>query len=252
MTTTAKRVIKIVLVIVFILSVGANAYIFHKYSAIKNKVEVIVDDTIDTIHSDIVEKNEELNEEYTDTISELEESFRAPEVIYKDLEPLVDEDGRTFVISKINGEEYKFYLSDNISESQQQVVFYADRLNFVTSKYETEVQRRNEMITELERQLEQAKADLKRDLTDAEMQELVNNVKLKFFRFGIDIWVFDNLPVSEWITNGKVDRWGYFSAGIGANFLFMNKLNLRVSVGMQQQIDNSLNPTVGFSIGWYF
>lgn len=251
-TKKTKTILGIIATVLFIGSLALNIFIFSRYNKIKTKVTNIVDEKIDNVQTIIVEKNEELNKEYESTITELESSFQAPQVVYKNMEPLVDEDGRTYVISTVNGEDYKFYLADNVEESQQQVVFYADRLNFVTKQYETEVQKRNEMIDELEFQLETAKRELKRDLTDAEMQQLVHNIKTKFFRFGIDVWVGGTLPLTQLIKDGKVDRWGYFSGGLGANFLFMEKVNVRFSIGMEQQIDNTLNPIVGIAIGWYF
>lgn len=252
MTKKTKVILIIIAVLLFLGSLALNIFIFSRYNKIKSRVTDIVDEKIDNVQTIIVEKNEELNSEYESTITELEESFQAPQIIYKNMEPLVDEDGRTYVISSVNGEDYKFYLADNIEESQQQVVFYADRLNFVTKQYESEVQKRNEMIDELEFQLETMKRELKRDLTDAEMQQLVHNIKTKFFRFGIDIWVGGTMPITKFINDGKIDRWAYFSGGLGANFLFMEKVNVRFSIGMEHQMDNSINPMVGIAIGWYF
>lgn len=248
----ARNIIIIVSTVLFTASVGMNIYIFSKYSKIKDKVDTIVDNKVDDIKDTINDKKDEINTDYEKSVTELEYDIHHAEIIYKDIDPLIDEDGRTFVSIKVNDEEHKFYLADDITDSHKQTAFLTDKLNYVTEQRELDNIKYNEMIDEINAELEKARADLKRDLTDSEMQELVNNTKKKFIRFGIDVWAMDNLPVTQWINTGKVDKLGYFSGGIGGSILINNQFSVRLSVGMQQQIDNSFNPTVGISIGYYF
>lgn len=247
-----RNIIIIVCAVLFTASVGMNIYIFSKYSKIKNKVDTIVDNKVDNIQDTIKDKKDEINFDYDKSINELEHEIRHAEVIYKDVDPLIDEDGRTFVSIQVNGEEHKFYLADDITDSHRQTAFLTDKLNYVTEQRELDNEKYNAMIDEINAELEKARADLKRDLTDSEMQELVNNVKKKFIRFGIDLWAMDNLPVTQWINTGKIEKLGYFSGGVGGSILINNQFNIRLSIGMQQQTDNTFNPTVGISIGYYF
>lgn len=247
-----RNIIIIVCIVLFVASVGLNVYIFSKYSKIKDKVNTIVDNKVDNIQETINDKKDEINADYEKSVNEFEYEIRHAEVIYKDVDPLIDEDGKTFVSIQVNGEEHKFYLADDITDSHKQTAFLTDKLNYVTEQRELDNEKYNAMIDEINAELEQARADLKRDLTDSEMQELVNNVKKKFIRFGIDVWAMDNLPVTQWINTGKVEKLGYFSGGIGGSVLINNQLNIRLSIGMQQQTDNTFNPTVGISIGYYF
>ena len=252
MEKRTRNIIIIVCAVLFTASVGMNIYIFSKYSKIKNKVDTIVDTKVDDIQNTIKDKKDEINFDYEKSVTELEHDIRHAEVIYKDVDPLIDEDGRTFVSIKVNGEEHKFYLADDILDAHRQTAFLSDKLNYVTEQRELDNEKYNEMIDEINAELEKARAELKRDLTDSEMQELVNNVKSKFIRFGIDLWVMDNLPVTQWINTGKIEKLGYFSGGVGGSVLINNKFNLRLSVGMQQQTDNTFNPTIGISVGYYF
>lgn len=247
-----RNIIIIVCAVLFTASVGMNIYIFSKYSKIKNKVDTIVDNKVDNIQDTIKDKKDEINFDYEKSVNELEHEIRHAEVIYKDVDPLIDEDGRTFVSIHVNGEEHKFYLADDITDSHRQTAFLTDKLNYVTEQRELDNEKYNAMIDEINAELEKARADLKRDLTDSEMQELVNNVKKKFIRFGIDLWAMDNLPVTQWINTGKIEKLGYFSGGVGGSILINNQFNIRLSIGMQQQTDNTFNPTVGISIGYYF
>lgn len=247
-----RNIIIIVCAVLFTASVGMNIYIFSKYSKIKDKVNTIVDNKVDNIQDTIKDKKDEINFDYEKSVNELEHEIRHAEVIYKDVDPLIDEDGRTFVSIHVNGEEHKFYLADDITDSHRQTAFLTDKLNYVTEQRELDNEKYNAMIDEINAELEKARADLKRDLTDSEMQELVNNVKKKFIRFGIDLWAMDNLPVTQWINTGKIEKLGYFSGGVGGSILINNQFNIRLSIGMQQQTDNTFNPTVGISIGYYF
>lgn len=247
-----RNIIIIVCAVLFVASVGLNVYIFSKYSKIKDKVNTIVDNKVDNIQDTIKDKKDEINFDYEKSVNELEHEIRHAEVIYKDVDPLIDKDGRTFVSIHVNGEEHKFYLADDITDSHRQTAFLTDKLNYVTEQRELDNEKYNAMIDEINAELEKARADLKRDLTDSEMQELVNNVKKKFIRFGIDLWAMDNLPVTQWINTGKIEKLGYFSGGVGGSILINNQFNIRLSIGMQQQTDNTFNPTVGISIGYYF
>ena len=253
MTARVKKIIGISGICLLVVSLGLNVYIFVKYSKIKHKISEIVDNKIDNISNNVEEKNEEINNQHDEVVFNLENSFSKPENInYEVYQPAIASDGTKYVVNKINGKEYKFYLEDDIEKSHQQIVFYADKLNFLTDEYEKEALARNNMIIELQDELEKAKQELKRDLTDEEMSQLVNNIRTKFVRFGLDLWVNDNIPLTQWSNEGKINSWGYFSGGVGFNWLFMDKINLRLSVGAQQQIDNSINPTIGASIGFYF
>lgn len=252
MVKKVKNTIIVTFVVLFAVSVGMNIYIFSKYSKIRDKVDGIVDNRVDTIQDTITTKKDEINADYEKSVTELEYDIRHAEVIYRDVDPLIDADGRTFVSIKVNDEEHKFYLADDITDSHKQTAFLTDKLNYVTEQRELDNVKYNETIDEITAELEKARADLKRDLTDGEMQELVKNVKQKFIRFGIDLWAMDNLPVTQWINTGKVEKLGYFSGGIGGSVLINNQFNVRLSIGMQQQIDNTFNPTVGISIGYYF
>lgn len=252
MVKKVKNTIIVTFVVLFAVSVGMNIYIFSKYSKIRDKVDGIVDNRVDTIQDTITTKKDEINADYEKSVTELEYDIRYAEIIYRDVDPIIDADGRTFVSIKVNDEEHKFYLADDITDSHKQTAFLTDKLNYVTEQRELDNVKYNETIDEITAELEKARADLKRDLTDGEMQELVKNVKQKFIRFGIDLWAMDNLPVTQWINTGKVEKLGYFSGGIGGSVLINNQFNVRLSIGMQQQIDNTFNPTVGISIGYYF
>lgn len=252
MIKKVKNTIIVTFVVLFAISVGMNIYIFSKYSRIKDNVDDIVDNKVDIIQDTITNKQDEINTEYEKSVSELEYDIRHAEVIYRDVDPLIDADGRTFVSIKVNDEEHKFYLADDITDSHKQTAFLTDKLNYVTEQRELDNIKYNETINEISAELEKARNDLKQDLADSEMQELINNVKHKFIRFGIDLWVMDNLPATQWINTGKIEKLGYFSGGIGGSVLINNQFNVRVAIGMQQQTDNTFNPTVGVSIGYYF
>ena len=109
-----RNIIIIVSTVLFTVSVGMNIYIFSKYSKIRDKVDTIVDNKVDDIKDTINDKKDEINTDYKKSVTELEYDIRHAEIIYKDVDPLIDEDGRTFVSIKVNDEEHKFYLADDI------------------------------------------------------------------------------------------------------------------------------------------
>lgn len=253
MTTKVKKILFISFVVAFLISIGFNIFILIRYNKIKHKIEDVVDTKIDAISENVEDNNDEINETHENIIFDLQKTFSNQNLInFSQFKPLYDQNGLPYVTNIIGDNEFTTYLSDDIKESQGQIVFYSDKLNYVTEQYELEAKARNIMINNLKTELETTKQELKNDISDQEMSQLINNLKPKFMRFGLDLWVMDNLPVTTWLNEGKVNNFGYFSGGVGLNWLFMDKLNVRLSIGGQQQLDNTINPTIGASIGFYF
>ena len=241
----------IILSIIFLLSIGMNIFLFIKYWKIRKSIDEIVDNRIDKVTETIVDENEKINDEHKDIISKLEEDLKNGETIYVNFEPKTDEKNRKYVTTIVNGNEYRMYLVDDIDKSHKQIVFLAEELNTVTAAYEKENEARNMMIEKLEEELAQAKKDLKTDLTDHQMEVLVGNIKKDMIRFGIDVFLTDTIAISQ-LLDGKTNI-NNFGGGVGFNVLVKDKINTRVSLGLQQGVDNnSLNPIVGISIGYYF
>lgn len=241
---------KLIVTCIAVVSIIGNVYTVVKYRQIKRTVTDIVDSNIDKVVDNTLHSNDDINKHHDDTISKLQYLFdNNLNTTFGTYEQNA-ETGEEYVVYNFAEMQYKILLAESIEQSRRQTIFAADKLNFLTAQYELESVARNLMISNLEQELAEAKEKLITDVTGAEMQQLINNNIHKAFRFGMDVYVTNTLPINS-IINGTYSGLGYFGGGLGLDMLFYDKVFVRTNFGLQYDGAN-LNPNVGVSVGWYF
>lgn len=90
------------------------------------------------------------------------------------------------------------------------------------------------------------------DITKRNIDKELESFRNDFFRFGLDIYFTGGIPISDWIENKKIDtNFNSYSFGLGMNFMFIKKVNVRTSLGIDYR-NTIVNPEFGVSIGYFF
>lgn len=222
---------------ILLISLGFNSYFIYRGFVANRENKEIVETNINPIIETVHEKNEEINKENDEFIENLKETYEKNDVFI----PVIEKnEEKKYVSIYVDGECYETELASNLEDSQKQTIFFADQLNKVQSQYESDMRIRNEMVSNLVKELESAKKQIQNDFTEKEINKELNNLRKDFFKFGLDGYFITRTPLLK-----------DYSVGIGANFLFINKFNIRINGGISFD-SNNYKPEFGASFCYYF
>lgn len=295
---TKKLITIIIFIVLFLLSLGFNAYWIIRSYQEKRAIKDIVNERIDPIINQAKEENEDINkrnEEFTDNLHRelenqsvqvrnidkeqrkqimeniknsrnniLEDNSYIPNIvnispINNEIESKSIEKGQIESVDEqithtviIEDKAYDIELANNLKDSQEQTIFYMDRLTMTTNHYLQIIQEKDELIKNLTEQLEEAKKDLTNDITERNVNIELERFRKNFSRFGIDLYIMAGLPISDWIENkGLNTNFLSYEAGVGWNWLLINKFNIRLMTGIEYR-SPTIEPKIGLSVGYYF
>lgn len=295
---TKKLITIIIFIVLFLLSLGFNAYWIIRSYQEKRAIKDIVNERIDPIINQAKEENEDINkrnEEFTGNLHRelenqsvqvrnideeqrkqimeniknsrnniLEDNSYIPNIvnispINNEIESKSIEKGQIESVDEqithtviIEDKAYDIELANNLKDSQEQTIFYMDRLTMTTNHYLQIIQEKDELIKNLTEQLEEAKKDLTNDITERNVNIELERFRKNFSRFGIDLYIMAGLPISDWIENkGLNTNFLSYEAGVGWNWLLINKFNIRLMTGIEYR-SPTIEPKIGLSVGYYF
>lgn len=114
------------------------------------------------------------------------------------------------------------------------------------------VSEKDKLINDLTSQLESVKKELTNAITERNINKELEKFRKDFTRFGLDFYFIGGIPIEDWINNGKIDtNFNSYSFGVGLNAMFINKVNLRGTLGIEYR-NSVVNPQLGFSVGYFF
>lgn len=127
-----------------------------------------------------------------------------------------------------------------------------DRLEETTSHYNAIIKEKDELINNISNELEETKKNLTNSITERNINKELERFRTNFTKFGIDLYFIGGIPISDWIENKKIDtNFNSYSFGLGLNLMLLQKINCRGTFGIEYQ-NQSVNPQLGFSIGYFF
>ena len=132
----------------------------------------------------------------------------------------------------IDDKTYQIELEKDLLKSQEQTKFYISKVNDITAHY--------------------TKTISEKDITNRNIDKELESFRNDFFRFGLDLYFVGGIPISDWIENKKIDaNFNSYSFGLGLNFMFIKKVNVRTSLGIDYR-NTMVNPEFGISICYFF
>lgn len=274
----------------FIASLGFNIYWICRSYSEKQAIKNIVNDKIDPLIQETKENNDKINqknEEFTgdlhkdlenrststkvlteeekqEMIEKIKQNIKSSgipnysppvveENILKELPKkdmkTIDEEVHTVIIQD---KAYEIKLEEDLKKSQEQTKYYMDQLSITTDHYEQIIKEKDEIINNLTNQLEETKKELTKDISKRNIDVELEKFRKNFARFGIDAYLMTGLPISEWIDKGNFRaNLVSYDFGLGFNWMTMNKINIRLTTGIEYK-DSNVTPKIGASVGYFF
>ena len=230
--------------IIFGVSLVFNGYWIYRSYREKKDIKEIVNEKLDPIIDETKDKNDEINKKENDFKTELNNEIK--EFSNKSTNSGIYE------TIYIDDKTYQIELEKDLLKSQEQTKFYISKVNDITAHYTKTISEKDELINELTDKLENVKKDLTTDITNRNIDKELESFRNDFFRFGLDLYFVGGIPISDWIENKKIDtNFNSYSFGLGLNFMFIKKFNIRTSLGIDYR-NTTINPEFGVSIGYFF
>ena len=230
--------------IIFGVSLVFNGYWIYRSYKEKKDIKEIVNEKLDPIIDETKDKNDEINKKENDFKTELNNEIK--EVSNKSTNSGIYE------TIYIDDKTYQIELEKDLLKSQEQTKFYISKVNDITAHYTKTISEKDELINELTDKLENVKKDLTTDITNRNIDKELESFRNDFFRFGLDLYFVGGIPISDWIENKKIDaNFNSYSFGLGLNFMFIKKFNIRTSLGIDYR-NTTISPEFGVSIGYFF
>ena len=230
--------------IIFGVSLVFNGYWIYRSYKEKKDIKEIVNEKLDPIIDETKVKNDEINKKEDDFKTELSNEMK--KVSNKSTNSGIYE------TIYIDDKTYQIELEKDLLKSQEQTKFYISKVNDITAHYTKTISEKDGLINELTDKLENVKKDLTTDITNRNIDKELESFRNDFFRFGLDLYFVGGIPISDWIENKKIDtNFNSYSFGLGLNFMFIKKVNVRTSLGIDYR-NTMVNPEFGVSICYFF